>query len=250
MRLKGKIALVTGGAMGIGQAAALRFAREGAKVAIVDIAESEGRETERMLREYVPGCFFIQADVTREADWIRVMDTVEKTYGRLDILFNNAGTNLFKSATEIEEAEFDRIISLNLKGVFFGAKHALTMMLKTGGGSIINTSSTSALIGLPRMSVYSASKGGILALTQQLAVDYAPHNIRVNCVCPGVTLTPLVQREMDLGLATEENLTHGIPMGRFGQPSEIAAAVLFLASDDASYVTGAALVVDGGRTVH
>jgi NAD(P)-dependent dehydrogenase (short-subunit alcohol dehydrogenase family) len=250
MRLKDKAAIVTGGAMGIGQAAALRFAREGARVAIVDVAEKEGRETERMLREYEPRCLFIPADVTKEKDWQRVMETVEKAYGHLDIQFNNAGTNLFKPATEVEEADWDRIISLNLKGVFFGAKYALTMMLKAGGGSIINTSSTTALIGLPKMSVYSASKGGILALTRQLAVDYAPHNIRVNCVCPGVTLTPLVQREMDLGLATAENLTHGIPMGRFGQPSEIAAAVLFLASDDASYVTGTALVVDGGRTVH
>jgi NAD(P)-dependent dehydrogenase (short-subunit alcohol dehydrogenase family) len=188
--------------------------------------------------------------VTREADWQKVMNIVEKTFGSLDILFNNAGTNLFKPAVEIAEEEWDRIITLNLKGVFFGAKHALTMMLKAGGGSIVNTSSTTALIGLPKMSVYSASKGGIAALTRQLAVDYAPHNIRVNCVCPGVTLTPLVQREMDLGLATADVLTHGIPMARFGKPSEIAAAVLFLASDDASYVTGISLVVDGGRTIH
>jgi NAD(P)-dependent dehydrogenase (short-subunit alcohol dehydrogenase family) len=250
MRLKNKIAIVTGGAMGIGQAAAIRFAQEGAKVAIVDIAENEGCETERMLRRHEPECLFIKGDVTKEAEWRRVMSTVDETYGRLDILFNNAGTNLFKPATDITEEEWDRIITLNLKGIFFGAKHSLKAMLKAGGGSIINTASTTALIGLPRMSVYSASKGGVLALTRQLAADYAPHNVRVNCVCPGVTLTPLVQREMDLGLATAEVLLHGIPMGRFGQPSEIAAAVLFLASDDASYVTGTALVVDGGRTTH
>jgi NAD(P)-dependent dehydrogenase (short-subunit alcohol dehydrogenase family) len=250
MRLKNKIAIVTGGAMGIGQATATRFAQEGAKVIVVDIAESEGRETERMLRQYDPECLFIHSDVTRESDWLRVMDTVEKNYGHLDILFNNAGTNLIKPATEIREDEWDRIITLNLKGVFFGAKHSVSMMLKAGGGSIINTASTTALIGLPKMPVYSASKGGILALTRQLATDYSPHNIRVNCVCPGATLTPLVQREIDLGLVTAEALIHGVPLGRFAKPSEIAAAVLFLASDDASYVTGTALVVDGGRTVH
>lgn len=250
MRLTNKVAIVTGGSMGIGQATAIRFAQEGAKVVVVDIAEKEGHETELALRQYAPECLFIPGDVTKEADWQRVMKEVKKRYGRLDILFNNAGTNLFKSAVELKEEEWDRIITLNLKGVFFGAKHALAMMLKSKGGSIINTSSTTALIGLPKMPVYSASKGGILALTRQLAGDYGPHNIRVNCVCPGATLTPLVEREIRLGLVTAEALIHGVPMGRFGKPSEIASAVLFLASDDASYVTGIALVVDGGRTLH
>lgn len=250
MRLKNKIAIVTGGSMGIGQATAIRFAQEGAKVVVVDIAESEGRETERMLRQYEPECLFSSGDVTKESDWQSVMNTVEKNYGHLDILFNNAGTNLIKPATEIKEEEWDRIITLNLKGIFFGTKHSVSLMVKAGGGSIINTASTTAFIALPKMSVYSASKGGILALTRQLASEYAPFNIRVNCICPGVTLTPLVQREMDLGLVTAEALIHGVPMGRFAKPSEIAAAVLFLASDDASYVTGTALVVDGGRTVH
>jgi NAD(P)-dependent dehydrogenase (short-subunit alcohol dehydrogenase family) len=250
MRLKKKIAIVTGGSMGIGQATAARFAQEGAKVVIVDIAESEGRETERMLQQYDPECLFIPGDVTRESDWQSVMKTVEKKYGHLDILFNNAGTNLIKPAPEIMEEEWDAIITLNLKGVFWGAKHSVSTMVKAGGGSIINTASTTAFIALPKMSVYSASKGGVLALTRQLAADYAHFNIRVNCICPGVTLTPLVQREMDLGLVTAEALIHGVPMGRFAKPSEIAAAVLFLASDDASYVTGTALVVDGGRTTH
>jgi NAD(P)-dependent dehydrogenase (short-subunit alcohol dehydrogenase family) len=250
MRLKNKIAIVTGGSMGIGQATAIRFAQEGAKVVVVDIAVTEGYETEQMLRQHEPECLFLPGDVTKESDWQRVMRTVESTHGRLDILFNNVGTNLIKPAIDVTEEEWDRIITTNLKGVFLGAKHSLAAMSRTGGGSIINTASTTALIGLPKMPVYSASKGGILALTRQLAADYAPHNIRVNCVCPGATLTPLVQREIKLGLVTAEALLHGVPMGRFGAPSEIAAAVLFLASDDASYVTGIALVVDGGRTVH
>lgn len=250
MRLRNKMAIVTGGSMGIGKATATRFAQEGAKVVVFDIAESEGRETERELRQYEPGCLFIPGDVTKETDWQNVMRTVEKNDGHLDILFNNAGTNLIKPATEIKEEEWDRIITINLKGIFLGAKHCVRLMLKAGGGSIINTASTAAWVAHPRMTVYSATKGGIVALTRQLAWDYAPHNIRVNCVCPGVTLTPLVQREMDLGLVTAEGLTHGVPMGRFAKPSEIAAGVLFLASDDASYVTGTALVVDGGRSVH
>jgi len=250
MRLRDKVAVVTGGSMGIGQATALRFVQEGAKVILMDVAEKEGYDTLDMLRRYNPGCLFIPGDVTREDHWQKVMDIVEKSYGTLDILFNNAGTNLFKKATDIKEEEWDRIISINLKGIFFGAKHALGMMLKSGGGSIINTCSTSALIALPNMSVYSASKGAILALTRQLASDYGPYNIRINCICPGATLTPLVQKEIDLGLVTPEVLVHGVPLGRLGKASEIAATVLFLASDDASYVTGAALVVDGGRTVH
>jgi dihydroanticapsin dehydrogenase len=250
MRLANKIAIVTGGSMGIGQAAAIRFAQEGAQVVVLDIAEKEGRATEETLRQYEPRCLFIPGDVTKESDWQEAMRTIETVYGRLDILFNNAGTNLIKGVAELTEKEWDRIITTNLKSVFFGAKYSLSLMLKSGEGSIINTASTTALIALPKMPVYSASKGGILALTRQLACDYAPHNIRVNCVCPGATLTPLVQKELDLGLVTAEALTHGVPLGRFAKPSEIAAAVLFLASDDASYVTGTALIVDGGRSIH
>jgi NAD(P)-dependent dehydrogenase (short-subunit alcohol dehydrogenase family) len=250
MRLANKVAMVTGGSMGIVQAAAMRFAQEGAKVIVFDIAEKEGHETEEALRQFEPQCLFIPGDVTKESDWQEAMRTIEKVYGRLDILFNNAGTNLIKRVTEVTEKEWDRIITINLKGVFFGAKYSLSLMLRSGGGSIINSASTTALIALPKMPVYSASKGGILALTRQLACDYAPHNVRVNCICPGATLTPLVQKELDLGLVTAEALIHGVPLGRFAKPSEIAAAVLFLASDDASYVTGTALVVDGGRATH
>lgn len=250
MRLKGKVAVITGGAQGIGQATALRFAQEGAKVAIVDIAEAEGHETERMLQQQEPECLFIHGDVTKELDWQGVMNTVEKKYGRLDIAFNNAGTALHKPTTEVSEDEWNRIIDINLKGVFFGAKYAIRMMLNGGGGAIINTASTAALVGLTNMSVYCASKGGVLALTRQLAVDYAQYNIRVNCVCPGPTLTPLLQREIDLGLATAEGFINAVPMRRLAKPSEIASAVLFLASDDASYVTGTALVVDGGQSSH
>lgn len=251
MDLKNKIALVTGGSMGIGQAGAIRLAQDGAKVAVFDIAEKEGKETEKLLQKIEPQCMFIQGDVTKESDWQMVMDKMEKKYGRIDILFNNAGTNLFKIATDIREEEWDRIIDLNLKGIFLGAKHTIMMMMMKGnGGSIINTASTFGLIGFPATAVYSASKGGIMALTRQLCVDYAKYNIRVNAICPGPTLTPLVQSEIDRGLAKAEDILHGVPLARFAKPSEIAAAVSFLASDDASYVTGTAMVVDGGRAIH
>ena len=250
MRLKDKVAVVTGGAMGIGQATALRFVQEGAKVIIVDINEAEGKKTESMLLEHDSDCQFILGDVTQESDWERIMQTVEKRQGSLDILFNNAGTNLFKPALEITMEEWDSIINLNLKGIFLGAQHAIRMMIQSGGGSIINTASTFAFIGFHNTPVYCASKGGIVALTRQLALDYAKHNIRITCICPGPTLTPLVERELQLGLAKAEDILQGVPMGRFAKPSEIAAGVLFLASEDSSYVTGSALLVDGGRLVN
>lgn len=250
MRLKDKVAVVTGGATGIGQAAALKFVEEGARVVVVDVAEKEGSETEKMMKKGSPESMFIRASVTVEADWQRVMNIVEKKYGNLNVIFNNAGTNLVKSLVDVTEEEWDRIIDLNLKGIFFGCKYALKMMIKGGGGSIINTASTSALMALTKMNVYSASKGGVVAFTRSLAFDYAPYKIRVNCICPGPTLTPLVQREMDMGLVEGEALIGGVPLGRFADPAEIASVVAFLASDEASYVTGAAIVADGGQSIH
>lgn len=250
MRLRDKVMVVTGGGSGIGQASALTCAREGARVVIMDVVESGGRETEKALKDQGSEGFFVHADVTKASDWQRLLKAVEDRYGRLDVLFNNAGSNLAKPVTELTEEEWDGLVDLNLKGVFLGVKHAVPLMLRAGGGSIINTASTFGLIGFPKMPAYCASKGGVIALTRQLALDYARQKIRVNCICPGPTLTPRIQRYLDGGMARADDILQDVPMGRFARPEEIAATVLFLASEEASFVTGTALVVDGGQTAH
>ncbi len=250
MRLSEKVMMITGGGTGIGQATALRCAREGAKILVMDVSEEGVRETERILLGEGEGHLCVQGDVTQETDWKRILHLVMERYGRLDVLFNNAGTNLVKALAETTEEEWGRILDLNLKGTFLGAKHALPVMTKGRGGAIINHASALGLIGFPNTPVYAASKGGVIALTRQLAVDYAKENIRVNCLCTGPTLTPRLRRYVETGLMPSETILKDVPMGRFAQPEEIAAAVLFLASEEASFITGTALVIDGGLTAH
>ncbi len=250
MRLKNKVMVVTGGASGIGQATVLKCAREGAKVIVMDIAKKKGLETEQMLYSEGLEGFFFDGDVTRALDWRDLINSVEKKYGRLDVLFSNAGSNIVKPVTEVDEDEWDSIIDLNLKAVFLGAKHSIPAILKGGGGTIINNASVFGLISNPNMPVYCASKGGVIALTRQLALDYAKQNIRVNCICPGLTLTARIQSYIDQGRTSLERYLAEIPMARDARPEEIAAAVLFLASDEASYITGSVLSVDGGWSIH
>jgi meso-butanediol dehydrogenase / (S,S)-butanediol dehydrogenase / diacetyl reductase len=249
-KLDGRVAMVTGGASGIGKAACVRLSQEGAKVIFTDSDEEGGKRTEGETLRQGAKAEFIKGNVSSEVDWRRVIAQLEKVHGRLDVVFNNAGFNLKKSVTSITSKEWEGLMAVNLKGVFLGMKYAIPLMLKGGGGSIINNASSFGIIGYPEMAAYCASKGGIIALTRQVALDYARSNIRVNCICPGPTHTTRIEGYIRQGWISEKDLVAMVPLGRMAYPEEIAAVVAFLASDDASYITGTALPVDGGQTAH
>ena len=248
-RLDGKVAIITGMAAGIGEASAFLFAREGAIVVGADIDGERGEQVIEKIREEGGRGYFVRADVSRNGD---VKKTFEKAQGLggVDVLFNNAGIEVVKSLVETTEEEWDRSVAVNLKSAFLCCRHAIPVMEEKGGGSIINTSSAAGLVGSFSAS-YSAAKGGIIALTRALAVDLGPSGIRVNCLCPGAIETPMLTRVMlkqgDLKEVRERRIKN-YPVGRFGTPIEVAQAALFLASDDASFITGAVLPVDGGFT--
>ncbi len=252
MRLQGKAALVTGGASGIGLASALAFAREGARVVVADLSEEAGRAAaERGARERLD-LAFVRGDVSKEADARLMVEETVRRLGRLDVLFNNAGILIEKPAHELTEEEWDRVLDVNLKGVFLVSRHAVPHMLRQGGGAIVNTASVSALVADPGGAAYCASKGGVAMLTKAMALDYAKAGIRVNAVCPGWVETGMFRQEARTrGLTLEEYRRRAAeqqPTGRIGTPDEIARLVVFLASDDASFVTGALYVADGGYT--
>ncbi len=250
MRLENKVALITGAGSGIGRESALLFAREGAKVVVVDIKDEAGEETVRLLRENGGEATFVHADVSRAADVRNMISRAEETYGRLDILFNNAGIFHPKdgSVLDTEEDVWDLVIDINLKGVFLGCKYGIPALLRAGGGVIINTASFVALMGAAVSQIaYTASKGGVLALTREIAVEFARKNIRANALCPGPVETPLLQELLADPVRRQRRLVH-IPVGRFARATEIAQAALFLASDESSYINGAAFLVDGGIT--
>jgi len=244
MKLKDKVAIVTGGGSGIGREIALLFAGEGARLSVADYVAETGEDTVRRIREGGGEAIFIKADVSQAIDAERVVrQTVEK-YGKLDILCNNAGIlGRVASVGEAAEENWDRVITVNLKSVFLCSKYAVGEMMKGGGGVIINSSSTMGLVGLPGNTAYSASKGGVIQFTKTMALEYASSNIRVNCVCAGWIDTPMneILDEKILRWTVRET-----PMGRLGKPEEVAQAALYLASDESSFVTGTALVVDGG----
>lgn len=246
-RLDGKIALVTGGGSGIGQATALVFAREGAKVVVSDIVVAGGEATVQQIKAAGGEAVFVKADVSKAADVeVLVKKTVE-TYGRLDCAFNNAGIEGgVKFTVECTEAEFDRTIAVNLTGVWLCMKYEIQQMLSQGGGAIVNTASVAGLVGFPGLPDYVASKHGVVGLTKTAALEYAKAGIRVNAVCPGVIQTPMVERGAQKAPGFDEMALTMEPVGRFGQPSEIGEAVVWLCSDAASFVTGLPMAVDGG----
>jgi NAD(P)-dependent dehydrogenase (short-subunit alcohol dehydrogenase family) len=252
MRLEGRVALITGAASGIGQATAVMFAREGARVGLVDLDETGGRETLRSITAEGGDALWVHADVSVTDDAKRAAEAVAAWHGRLDILFNNAGVSHVGVLHETPEAEWDRVVAVNLRGVFLMAKYVLPHMIARGGGCIINMSSGAALLGLEKRAVYSATKGAVLALTRAMAVDYAAHGIRVNALCPGTVYTPFVERYLQSSYrdpaAALEKIRQRQLTGTLGRPEEIAAAALYLASDDAAFITGAPLIIDGGMT--
>ena len=249
MRLEGKVALITGTASGIGRAAALRFAEEGARIVAVDIAEAN-HETVELIRASGGEATAVHADVSDDADVAVAVRTAETAYGRLDIAFNNAGIMMADDADAIATTTetIDKTLAVNLKGVLYGCRHQIPAMRRAGAGSIINTASFVATVGAATPQIaYTASKGAVLSLTRELAVVHARENIRVNALSPGPLRTELLMSYLDTDEKRQRRLVH-VPMGRFGEAAEMAAAALFLASEESSYMTGANLLVDGGLT--
>lgn len=251
MRLANKVALITGGTSGIGEATAVLFAKEGAKVAITGRNEKRGHAVTEQIAKDSGQAIFIRTDVRLTADCRRAVDETVHAFGQLDILFNNAGIFYAHTALECSEEEWDEQLDTNLKGAFLMSTFALPPMIGQGSGVIINNSSGWGLVGGDRAVAYCASKGGMVLMTKAMAIDHGRQGIRVNCICPGDVDTPMLPADARLrGLKWEEYLAGCATraMGRIGTPEEIARAVLFLASDDSSFMTGAALAVDGGGT--
>lgn len=250
MRLANKVALITGASSGIGRETALLFATEDAKIVAVDVNDSEGEATVSMIKEQGGDAIYVHADVSKAADCENMVQRAEETYGKLDILFNNAGIMHSDDGDAIgtEESVWDLTMNINLKGVFLGCKYGVPALKRAGGGSIINTASFVAILGAatPQLA-YTASKGGVLAMTRELAVIHARENIRVNALCPGPLRTELLMKFLNTEEKRQRRLVH-VPMGRFGEAAEMAKAALYLASDESSYVTGSEFMVDGGIT--
>jgi NAD(P)-dependent dehydrogenase (short-subunit alcohol dehydrogenase family) len=247
-RFSGKVALVTGGASGIGRACAQLFATEGAAVVVSDVAVEGGEETVRLIEEDGGEASFVEADVSKAAQVEALVGGAVKVYGRLDYAFNNAGIEgpMAINTADYPEEDWDRVVAINLKGVWLCMKHEIPPMLRQGGGSIVNNSSVAGLVGIGGNSAYAASKHGIVGLTKTAALEYAQSGIRVNAVCPGLIRTPMVERYTGGDAETEAQFAAVEPVGRMGTAEEVAEAVVWLCSEAASFVTGDAMAVDGG----
>lgn len=250
MRLQNKVALITGAGSGIGRETALLFAKEGASVVVVDVNDAAGEETVRLVHEAGGRAAYARADVSQAAQAEAMIAFTEQEFGKLDVLFNNAGISHADDDDAIKTSEdvWDLTFAVNVKGVFLGCKYGIPALRRAGGGSIINTASFVAVLGAatPQLA-YTASKGAVLSMTRELAVIHARERIRVNALCPGPLRTELLMKYLNTDAKKQRRLVH-IPMGRFGEAREIAQAVLFLASDESSFTTGATFLVDGGIT--
>ena len=249
MKLTGKVAIVTGAASGIGRASAIAFGREGAKVVVADLSRSGAEETARWICSDGSEAFPIEVDVSSEADVHRMVEDTAARWGRIDILFNNAAVLLVKPVEQMSETEWDRVMAVNVKGSFLAVKHVVPHMRRGGGGAILNTGSIASLAGQVGTPAYSASKGAIALLTKSLALDLGRDRIRVNCICPGITDTPMLREHLGHGAEGEARIKarlSRVPLGEILRPEDVARAVLYLLSDDSAGVTGVLHVVDAG----
>ena len=244
-RLQGKVAIITGASMGLGEAMALLFAREGARVTVADIADAKGEETVDQIKKEGGEAIFMHVDVSQTADVERMVNATVDTFGHLDILVNNVGLQVNKNVVDTTEEEWDHVLNTNLRSMFLCSKWAIPQMIKNGGGNIILISSLSGLVGNAQQASYNASKHGAIGLAKCMAIDHAPDNIRVNVLCPGSMNTPINLTIPEEKLAPYKNLNL---QKRFADPAEVATAALYLASDEASFATGSVMVVDGGYT--
>jgi NAD(P)-dependent dehydrogenase (short-subunit alcohol dehydrogenase family) len=252
IRFQGKVVLITGAGVGIGRAAAVRFAKEGAKVAVNSLTPANGAETLRLVKLAGGEGIYIQGDVSRETDARRMVVETVKAFGRIDVLVNNAGIVFPGRVDNTSEEDWDRTMAVNLKGAFLVSKCVIPEMRKNGGGVIVHNASVAAVKGVKDRAAYTASKGGLWALTKAMAADYIGEKIRVNCVCPGTTYTPSLERRIQAFADPEKARVDFVarqPMGRLGTDEEIAAAILFAASDEAAFLNGATIAIDGGMTI-
>jgi NAD(P)-dependent dehydrogenase (short-subunit alcohol dehydrogenase family) len=245
--MESKVGLVTGGGSGIGRATALAFVRKGAKVVVADVAVNDGEETVRLIKESGGNAIFLKCDISKAAEVEAMVNKAVGTYGRLDYAFNNAGIlGIMSAIVDYPEEIWNKVLSTNLTGVWLCMKYEIPQMLRQGGGAIVNTASVQGFVGGPGFSAYNASKHGVIGITKTVALEYAKAGIRVNAVCPGVIETPMNERIESEHPEMRSLLLERHPVGRFGMPNEVAEAVVWLCSEAASFVTGHALVIDGG----